>query len=90
MAIIPTALSPVSKSLDNLLPDKYLVLIQENLIRSGMYVKASDLMTLVILGGVVFGLLGLVLFIAIGINPLIGMIVGLLTPVGIIFGWLFF
>jgi len=90
MAIIPTALSPVSKSLDNLLPDKYLVIIQENLIRSGMYVKASDLMTLVILGGVVFGLLGLVLFIAIGINPLIGMIVGLLTPVGIIFGWLFF
>ena len=90
MAIIPTALSPVSKSLDNLLPDKYLVIIQENLIRSGMYVKASDLMTLVILGGVLFGLLGLVLFIAIGIDPLIGMIVGLLTPVGIVFGWLFF
>jgi flagellar protein FlaJ len=47
-------------------------------------------MTLVILGGVLFGLLGLVLFIAIGIDPLIGMIVGLLTPVGIVFGWLFF
>ena len=90
MAIIPTALSPVSKSLDNLLPDKYLVLIQENLIRLGMYVKASDPMTLVILGGLLFGLLGLVLFIAIGINPIIGLVVGLVTPVAIVFSWLFF
>jgi flagellar protein FlaJ len=90
MAIIPTALYPVSKTLDNLLPDKYLVLIQENLIRSGMYVKASDLMTLVIAGGLLFGLLGLGLFIAIGINPVIGLVVGLITPVAIIFGWMFF
>jgi archaeal flagellar protein FlaJ len=90
MAIIPPALSPVSKSLDNILPDKYLVLIQENLIRSGMYVKASDLMTLVILGGLLFGMLGLIFFIAIGINPIIGLGVGLITPLAIVFGWLFF
>jgi flagellar protein FlaJ len=90
MAIIPPALSPVSKSLDNLLPDKYLVIIQENLIRSGMYVKASDLMTLIILGGLLFGMLGLVFFIAIGINPIIGLVVGLITPLAIVFGWLFF
>jgi flagellar protein FlaJ len=90
MAIIPPALSPVSKSLDNLLPDKYLVIIQENLIRSGMYVKASDLMTLIILGGLLFGMLGLVFFIAIGINPIIGLVVVLITPLTIVFGWLFF
>ncbi len=90
MAIIPPALSPVSKSLDDILPDKYLILIQENLIRSGMYVKASDLMTLIILGGLLFGLLGLVFFIVIGINPLIGLFVGLFTPVAIVFVWLFF
>ena len=90
MAIIPPALSPVSKSLDDILPDKYLILIQENLIRSGMYVKASDLMTLIILGGLLFGMLGLVFFIVIGINPLIGLFVGLFTPVAIVFVWLFF
>ena len=90
MAIIPPALSPVSKSLDNILPDKYLILIQENLIRSGMYVKASDLMTLIILGGLLFGILGLVFFIVIGINPLIGLFVGLFTPVAIVFVWIFF
>jgi flagellar protein FlaJ len=90
MAIIPPALSPVSRGLENVLPDRYLVLIQENLIRSGMYVKASDLMTLILLGGLLFGILGLVLFLVIGINPIIGLIVGLLTPVVIVFGWLFF
>ena len=90
MAIIPPALSPVSRSLDNVLPDRYLVIIQENLIRSGMYVKASDLMTLVLLGGLLFGFLGLISFLIIGINPLIGLVVGLVTPVAIVFGWLFF
>ena len=89
-AIIPPALSPVSRSLDNVLPDRYLVIIQENLIRSGMYVKASDLMTLVLLGGLLFGFLGLISFLIIGINPLIGLVVGLVTPVAIVFGWLFF
>jgi len=90
MAIIPPALSPVSRGLDNVLPDRYLVIIQENLIRSGMYVKASDLMTLVLLGGLLFGFLGLISFLIIGINPLIGLVVGLVTPVAIVFGWLFF
>jgi archaeal flagellar protein FlaJ len=90
MAIIPPALSPVSRGLDNVLPDRYLVIIQENLIRSGMYVKASDLMTLVLLGGLLFGFLGLISFLIIGINPIIGLVVGLVTPVAIVFGWLFF
>ena len=90
MAIIPTALSPISKVLDNVLPDRYLVLIQENLIRSGMYVKASDLITLMLLGGIIFGVIALVLFAMIGINPIFGLIVGFVTPVAIVLGWLFF
>jgi len=90
MAIIPTALSPISKVLDNVLPDRYLVLIQENLIRSGMYVKASDLITLMLLGGIIFGVIALVLFAVIGINPIFGLIVGFVTPIAIVLGWLFF
>jgi len=90
MAIIPTALSPISKVLDNVLPDRYLVLIQENLIRSGMYVKASDLITLMLLGGIIFGVIALVLFAMIGINPIFGLIVGFVTPIAIVLGWLFF
>lgn len=90
MAIIPTALTPISRSLDNVLPDRYLVLIQETLIRTGMYVKASDLITLMVMAGIIFGLLGLVLFTVIGINPIIGLGVGFITPLAIVFGWLFF
>ena len=90
MAIIPPALSPISRGLDNVIPERYVVLIQENLIRSGMYVKASDLLTLMLLGGLLFGVLGLVLFIVIGINPIIGLVVGIVTPTAIVFGWLFF
>jgi flagellar protein FlaJ len=90
MAIIPPALSPVSRGLDNVLPDRYLVLMQENLIRSGMYVKASDLMTLMLLGAILFGALGLVLFSVIGITPIIGLAVGVITPIAIVFAWLFF
>jgi len=90
MAIIPPALTPVSTTLDNILPERYLVFMQENLIRSGMYVKASDLMTLMLIAGIIFGVLGLVLFAVIGINPVIGLVVGFITPVAIVLGWLFF
>lgn len=90
MAIIPPQLTPISRGLDNIVPDRYLVLLQENLIRSGMYVKASDLITLMLLGGVLFGALGLALFLVIGIDPLIGMLVGFITPLAIVLGWLFF
>lgn len=90
MAIIPPALTPISRGLDNILPDRYLVLLQENLIRSGMYVKASDLMTLMLLGGVLFGALGFSLLLVIGIDPLIGLFVGFFTPTAIVLGWLFF
>ena len=90
MAIIPSALSPVSRGLDNILPDRYLVIIQENLIRAGMYVKAADLLTLLLMAGIIFGLFGLLLFTFIGINSIIGLAVGFITPIAIVFGWLFF
>ncbi len=90
MAIIPPALTPVSKVLDDVLPEKYLVLMQENLIRSGMYVKASDLITLMLIAGIIFGLIGLFSFALIGIDAVLGFLVGFLTPSFIVLGWLFF
>ncbi|MTK64487.1 MAG: type II secretion system F family protein [Methanobacterium sp.] len=90
MAIIPPALSPVSRVLDDVLPERYTVFMQENLIRSGMYVKASDLITLMLIAGIIFGLVGLLSFTLIGINPILGFLVGFLTPSFIVLGWLFF
>ena len=90
MAIIPPALTPVSRVLDDVLPDKYIVLMQENLIRSGMYVKASDLMTLMLIAGIVFGLIGFLSFALIGIEAFLGFLAGFITPIVIVLGWLFF
>jgi len=90
MAIIPSVLSPISNSIDNIFPDKYLVRLQEILIRSGMYVKASDLLTLIIGSGIVLGLIAIIPFVFLGINPLIGLILGFVAPGAIIFIWIFF
>jgi archaeal flagellar protein FlaJ len=90
MAIIPSALSPISNSIDNIFPDKYLVRMQEILIRSGMYVKASDLLTLIFGAGILLGLIALIAFLILGVNPLIGFLLGLIAPGALIFIWIFF
>ena len=90
MAIIPTALSPLSQSIDDMVPDKYLVLAQENLIRSGIYVKASDIITLMLVFGVGLAALASVLFLVLGINPILGALLGFIAPFVIVLGWLFF
>jgi archaeal flagellar protein FlaJ len=90
MAIIPSALSPISNSIDNIFPDRYLVRLQETLIRSGMYVKASDLLTLIGGAGIFLGIVALIAFILLGANPLIGLILGLIAPGALVFIWIFF
>jgi len=55
-----------------------------------MYVKASDLLTLIIGSGIVLGLIAIIPFVFLGINPLIGLILGFVAPGAIIFIWIFF
>lgn len=90
MAVIPEFLSPVSNTLDGVLPDRYLVRLQEILIRSGMYVKSSDLLTLILGSGILMGIVLLVLFSVLGLEPILGAIIGFVAPGGIIIVWLFF
>lgn len=90
MAIIPAALSPISDTVDNIIPDRYLVSLQENLVRAGMYVKASELLSLILMVGVVLCIVVFLLFGLIGINPIIGGVIGLLIPGIAIFVWIFF
>lgn len=90
MAVIPSALSPVSNTIDNILPEKYIVMIQEVLIRSGMYVKASDLITLDLVIAVGLGLLAAVLSLLIGINPILGALAGFIIPTILVGVWIFF
>jgi flagellar protein FlaJ len=90
MAIIPPALSPVSNILDNVLPDRYLIQLQEILIRSGMYFKSSDLLTLILATGIGLAVVAFILFALVGINPILGMIIGFFSPGIIIILWIFF
>ncbi|MGZ7109446.1 MAG: type II secretion system F family protein [Methanobacterium sp.] len=90
MAIIPSALSPVSNTIDSILPDRYLVSLQEMLIRSGNYVKASDLLTLIIGLGLLMGIAFLFFFTVVGLNPILGLLVGLFAPGLVILVWMFF
>ena len=90
MALIPPPLAPVSETMDRILPDRYLVKLQETLIRAGMYVKASDLITLLVLVGFGLAIVAFVLFTIFGINPILGVILGLLAPAVLVGAWLFF
>jgi len=90
MAAIPKALSPVSNIIDNIIPEKYAVMMQEMLIRSGMYVKASDIITLDLLFGIGLALLGAVAFSLFNINLILGAIIGLILPVVVTGVWIFF
>ncbi|MBI5679962.1 MAG: type II secretion system F family protein [Methanobacterium sp.] len=90
MAVIPSALSPVSETIDGIIPESYILGIQETLIRSGMYVKASDLITLGLLTGIALSILGFILSSLLGVFPLIGAIVGLIAPSAFIGAWIFF
>jgi len=90
MAIIPSAMSPISEIIDRIIPDRYLVSLQEMLIRSGNYIKASDLLTLIIALGILMGLAFLFLFIVVGLNPIFGLLLGLFAPGVIIVAWIFF
>ena len=90
MAIIPPALSPLTQVMENIIPDRYTVTLQENLVRSGLYVKASELITLVLLASILMGLVIFILFSVLGINPLIGGLIGFLLPGTGVFAWIFF
>ena len=90
MAIIPPALSPLTQLMENIIPDRYAVTLQENLVRSGLYVKASELITLVLLASILMGLVIFILFSVLVINPLMGGLIGFLLPGIAVFAWIFF
>ena len=90
MALIPPPLAPVSETMDRIFPDRYLVKLQATLIRAGMYVKASDLITLLVLVGFGLAVVAFVLFSIFGINPILGILLGLFAPAILIGAWLFF
>ncbi|MCG2828349.1 type II secretion system F family protein [Methanothermobacter sp. K4] len=80
MAVLPAALKPVSEALESILPDKLLLRVQETLIRTGLYVKASEIITLAFLAGALFAVLGSVVAAVAGLNVILAVVVGFFMP----------
>jgi len=89
MAVIPEVLSPVSNIVDSIIPDRYQIKIQEILIRGGMYVKASEMITLAILTSIAVGFIAAGFSFLVGINPILAGIAGFFIPPLLMAGYIF-
>jgi flagellar protein FlaJ len=89
MAVIPEVLSPVSNIVDSIIPDRYQIKIQEILIRGGMYVKASEMITLAILTSITVGLIAAGFSFLVGINTILAGIAGFFIPPLLMAGYIF-
>ena len=85
MAIIPQALAPVSNIVDSIVPDKFQIRLQETLIRSGMYVKSADMITLAIMASIFLAIMAVGLAFFAGIDPIIPGYCRVFYPTG--FDW---
>ncbi len=87
---IPPVLNPVSKLIDNTIPPKVLIKIQELLIRTGMYVKASDLIAFILVICIFTSIISGSIAAIMGLNIFLVALVGFLIPIGVIGGYLFY
>jgi flagellar protein FlaJ len=89
LAIIPKALSPVSNIIDGIVPDRFQIRLQETLIRSGMYVKSSDMITLALIAGIFLVIISVGVAFFVGIDPLLFGVVAFFVPPALIGGYIF-
>ncbi|MDO8870680.1 MAG: type II secretion system F family protein [Methanobacteriaceae archaeon] len=89
MAIIPQALAPVSNIIDSIVPDRFQIRLQETLIRSGMYVKSADMITLAGMASIFLAIMAFGLAFFVGIDPIIPAILALFIPPLLMGGYIF-
>lgn len=80
MAFVPEYLSPLINIVERITPRGLLMKLQEYLVRTGIYVKAAEIMTLILLTSIFFGLIGIILAMIIGINILVPFLAGFSLP----------
>lgn len=89
MAIIPQALAPVSNIIDSIVPDRFQIRLQETLIRSGMYVKSADMITLAGMASIFLAIMAFGLAFFVGIDPIIPAILAFFIPPLLMGGYIF-
>ncbi|MDI3484720.1 MAG: archaeal flagellar protein FlaJ [Methanobacteriaceae archaeon] len=89
MAFVPEYLSPLINIVERITPRGLLMRLQEYLVRTGIYVKAAEIMTLILLTSIFFGLIGIILAMILGINILVPFLAGFSLPPVIFASYIF-
>lgn len=89
MAFVPEYLSPLINIVERITPRGLLMRLQEYLVRTGIYVKAAEIMTLILLTSIFFGLIGIILAMILGINILVPFLAGFSLPPIILASYIF-
>jgi len=89
MAFLPEYLSPLVNIVERITPRGLLMKLQEYLVRTGIYVKAAEIMTLILLTSIFFGLIGIILAMILGIDILVPLLAGFSLPPIILASYIF-
>ena len=89
MAFVPEYLSPLVNIVERITPRGLLMRLQEYLVRTGIYIKAAEIMTLILLTSIFFGLIGVILAMILGINILVPFLAGFSLPPVIFASYIF-
>ncbi|BAW31713.1 conserved hypothetical protein [Methanothermobacter sp. MT-2] len=87
--LIPEYLSPLVDLVGKVVPKSLRIKLQENLVRTGIYVRAVEIITLLLLLCISFGLFGILIALVFGIDILISFLVAFSFPLITFFVYLF-
>ena len=86
---VPKFITPLSDVVDSVMPDSLLIKLQEMLIRGGLYFRTSDLVTILLLVGILLAVVGFVVASALNLYPILVAIGGLILPFAGVAGFIF-
>jgi len=89
MALVPKYLFPLVDVVEKTIPRGLRIRLQETLVRTGIYVKSAEILTLILLASILFGLLGILIAVVLGIDFLIPFLAGFFLPPIIFASYLF-
>lgn len=86
---IPKFITPLSDIVDAVMPDSILIKLQEIFIRGGLYFRTADLISILLLVGILLAIVGFVVANALNYYPILIAIVGFVLPFGAVAGFIF-
>ncbi len=86
---VPKFITPVSNIVDSLIPTGLQIKLQEILIRGGLYLRTADLVTMLLLVGIILALVGFVIANSMDYYPILIAIICFIIPFAGVGGFLF-